>query len=182
MNSLQNATLVGIDIEKMNPVLKEYLSEEKEVWCSNEKFPFERYDGESVDINFTLNKYNHHQTKNIVSYLQGDKFSPILWKQLQGNKFDIIFSDAFHSPESIRSEFKFLKKYDLLNTESLIMIWDDLDRPEMQREFKLICEELSKNYGPESSYALYNLMGTYGGEDNGIHTIGVFRSKRSLED
>lgn len=175
LNALTNAKLYGIDIEVINPVLEKILSDKKEIWQSENKYEFQKYGGKLEHIYYSLAHYKFNSSNNEVYYMRGDKFSRDLWKSLAGNKFNIIFSDAFHHPESIRSEYNYMVEFDLFDNDRCTMIWDDLDKPEMKIEFKNICIDLQKKYGPDSQYALYKLHGTYGGEE-GIHTIGIFQS------
>lgn len=171
---LENATLYGMDIEEMNPVLSVPLSNEQLIWKSEQPYNFTNARGEVVKKIYTLRKFQFKENNNTIYYLSGDKFNNVLWDNLKGIKFNIIFSDAFHKPESIRDEFEVLKNFDLIDKENFLMVWDDLGNAEMQSVFLNICEELTSGIfqGKKSMFRLYDLHGTYAG----VHKIGLFCS------
>ena len=57
---------------------------------------------------------------NYIQYLCGDVFDENSWGKLRGQKFNIIFSDAFHSPKGLKFEYEMLKKYQLSNSNIAI--------------------------------------------------------------
>ncbi len=172
-SGLENSTLYGMDIEEMNPVLAEALTAKELMWTSDAHDFTDRH-GAVVKKIYTLHKFRQSTSNNIVNYLSGDKFNSMVWDRLNGVKFNIIFSDAFHKPESIRDEFEVLKSRNLFDPDNFLMIWDDLDSIEMQRVFSDICKELTTVIfsGRKSMHKLYNLHGTYAG----LHKIGLFCS------
>jgi len=174
IHSFRNAKIFGMDIEEMNPLLNNALLNKKQVWKSKNLYSFKTFNGKEVKIPYYINEYESKVNNNKVTYLRGDKFSPLLWENLKGQKFNIIFSDAFHNPESIQSEFEYIKDYGLYDPENFIMIWDDLDRVDMQKKFIEISQWFSYQFTGSSGFKIYDIIGTYGGDNNGIHKVGVF--------
>jgi hypothetical protein len=89
--------------------------------------------------------------------------------KLKGNKFNIVFSDALHSPKAILFEFEMLVKYDLLD-KRFIIVWDDLVG-KMKNSFFRIIKKYDKKYDIKDIY-LMNINGWIG-ENEAPHTVGL---------
>jgi hypothetical protein len=139
INFLNSSHVVGFDIEEINPVLENFLTAKEII----EKWPTDTDSKKITESSFT--EYEYPSRNNKVDYLSGDVFDENAWRKLTGMKFNIIFSDALHSPEAISHEYKMLKKYDLIDTEGFILLWDDLVGP-MQSAFKEIWNDISSRY------------------------------------
>lgn len=165
-NFLQNGSLTGFDIEEMNPILEARFSDRTAIsrWATMET---SMKKGES-----SLTSYRF-QT-NQVRYLSGDIFDESSWARLAGEKFNVIFSDAFHSPDALRFEYEMLKRYRLVADEQFIMIWDDLGG-EMMREFLRIYDAMKAEYGLTSANFSLNAYRGWVGEYEPKHMIGVIR-------
>jgi len=116
INSLRNANIIAYDINPVNPNFDYlYNKEEKKMkmgtFEDNQIYYFEGSVTEENDFK--------------------------LFKDHINKKFNIIFSDAMHTPEGIRSEFDNLIKDNL--DDRFILYYDDLD-------FKGLEEEVSKIY------------------------------------
>jgi hypothetical protein len=177
--ALENSTLYGLDIEAINPALAGRLSQPELVWKSEQRYDFTNRDGKKVHKTYTSQKFHFVPASNTIYYLSGDKFNSVVWDQIKGIKFNIIFSDAFHRPDSIKNEYNFLKGNDLINTNNFMMVWDDLDSVEMQNAFFEICDELTRDVfkSKKTMFKLYDLHGTYAG----LHKIGLFCSFQHRE-
>ncbi len=128
----------------------------------------------------SLKRYLFKENNNVVYYLSGDKFHEDLWRQLTNNKFTLIFSDACHKPESIESELEFLLKYDLIDDDEFIMLWDDINSP-LVPVFRENIAKLNRIFKKSQTYsAIWELHGTYGGDKLGKHKVGVFIYKENL--
>jgi hypothetical protein len=104
-----------------------------------------------------------------VDYLCADVWDENSWAKLKGNKFNIIFSDALHTPEAILFEFEMLVKFELL-AEKFIIIWDDLVG-KMQKSFYKIIRKYDQKYQIKDIYLL-DING-WVGEHEKPHTVGV---------
>jgi hypothetical protein len=128
LNALNNAGLTGFDIEEINPVLADRLSS-----MSRTEWPTP-----SDSIKKTpssLSTYTFDTKK--VNYLSADVWDANSWSKLEGNKFNLVFSDALHTPQAILFEFEMLVKYRLLD-ERFVIVWDDLVGKMRNSFFKII--------------------------------------------
>jgi hypothetical protein len=107
---LTRSTLVGFDIEKINPVLEGMFSGRQAV------------DG-------MVTGYSHSSNGNSIRYLCGDLRDGRAWEKLSGTPFTIIFSDAVHDPEWVLHEFRMIERLGLRDRGEFIMVWDDLAGP-----------------------------------------------------
>ena len=178
---LDNAIIAGFDIEKINPILSNLFEFQENLWTCKYSNNFLSFSGKIAELRYSLTQYRLRQNKNKIMYLRGDKFKMDCWNQLQGNQFNIVFSDACHIPESLNSELDFLLKLGLVSEKEFVMLWDDLDG-EMIHAFKKAVEKLKNHFGSSNTFSrMYRIHGTYGGKSQlGIHNIGVFISAPSL--
>ena len=159
-----NSTLTGFDIEEINPVLEAQFSEgtTDDRWTTK--------DGSMKKGESSLKSYRHKT--NRVRYLSGDIFDEGAWARLAGEKFNVIFSDAFHSPDALRIEYEMLKRHDLINREQFIMMWDDLGG-KMTGEFLHIYDDMRSEYGLTGSSLALNTYQGWMGEGVPKHMIGI---------
>ena len=180
---LENSSIWGLDIEEINPILEQFYSNKKTIWESDNFFDFKSKHGLKVKKKFTLNEYLEDKNQNKIYYLSGDKFENKLWERLKGEKFNLIFSDAFHTPNSIKTEMDFLIKYDLINKNNFIMIWDDINpnNPDMVTSLLSIGEKLNKIFSNNQTFfSLFKIHGTFSGDINGFHNMGIFISDSNI--
>jgi len=71
----------------------------------------------------TLSMYT--KNTNTIKYLSGDIWDISSWERLKNAKYNVIFSDAFHSKEALLHEFNMMSQFDLL-ADQFVIIWDDL--------------------------------------------------------
>ena len=67
------------------------------------------------------------------------------WNTLSrlGIQFNVIFSDALHSPAGVESEFMQIQERALLDTAApFAMMWDDCET-QLQQPFRKICSQFS---------------------------------------
>lgn len=133
LNQIQDAIAIGFDIEKLSPVLRNQLKNETllDTWKTVSKMKKEQYS--------SLSEYTFNDS--IVQYISGDIFQEDSWKRLEGKKFNLIFSDAFHEPRALFIEHEMLEKFNLLDADEFIMIWDDLGG-EMEKAFYRIYSKM----------------------------------------
>ena len=159
-NPLAKGKFTGFDIEEINPVIERKLDlKDRTEWVtpatSIKKIPS------------SLKRYGYGGKE--VSYLSADVWDVNSWSRLEGNKFNLIFSDALHTPEAILFEFEMLVKFGLLG-ERFVIVWDDLVG-KMERSFHKIIRKYNEVYGIRDIY-LVKING-WVGEHEGAHTVGI---------
>jgi hypothetical protein len=160
LNGLNNSDLVGFDIEDIYPVIeKKLLTKSSSNWSTP--------DNSIKKTDSSLKKYTYKT--NTVSYLSADVWDENSWEKMNGKKFNIVFSDALHTPEAILFEFEMLVKYDLL-ADKFVIVWDDLV-DEMQKSFYQIIEKYDRKYKIKDKY-LISVNG-WVGQFEGKHTVGI---------
>ena len=163
INFLNNANIVGFDIEDMNPILERNLLKEKVTEWNLENNSLRKKPATLTSYSFSTNNIN---------YLAGDILDENCWKKLAGNKFNIIFSDALHEAQAILYEYNMLKKYDLLNDE-FIFLWDDLNYV-MVNSFLEIANDLKKTHKGNGSLNVYTFkINGWLGQHFQKHDVGL---------
>jgi len=161
MNGLNDkSNLYGFDIENINPILEKKIQIiKRDLWDTPLK--------SIKESQSSLTSYKYFQ-KNIV-YVCGDVWDSFTWEKLSGQKFNIVFSDALHTPEAIQFEFEQLVKYSLLDKE-FIIVWDDLEN-EMETAFYKIIRKYKKHFNIKEIYLLK--LNGWIGEHERKHNIGL---------
>jgi hypothetical protein len=158
----KNSRLTGFDIENINPVLEnEFSFKSKTVWDPEIK---SIRTGKS-----TLTEYAY-QSNNIF-YLAGDIWDESCWRKLNGQQFNIIFSDALHDPKALLWEYKMINKFNLL-ADNFIFIWDDLNSG-LENSFKKIVLDFKKRGDPELKSWLIKINGWLGENYPVKHDLGI---------
>lgn len=179
---LRDAVLVGIDIEDINPILEHLLGPGTLVWKSAEAYPFTKFDGTEAWKKFSLMEFSQHERGNTIFYLSGDKFERALWERLEGKSFNLIFSDAHHTQRSLETEFTFLTQYGLIDSDEFIMLWDDVSDdvlPAVARATTVLRQQFSSS---RPYTAVIDIHGTYGGGEQGLHSVAVFVHDKALSE
>jgi hypothetical protein len=165
---LKDALIVGMDIEEINPVLEKYLTEKRVLATWDEQFE-DRW-GRQRDKRSSLSRYACPPGSNTVLYISGNKFNAETWAPLREHRFNLIFSDACHRPESVESEMAMIRENSLIDGDEFILFWDDLGG-RMTEMFSRIARQLCEEYGfGEEAVRIYELRGTYG--KKGTHLVG----------
>jgi hypothetical protein len=160
---LSNAKLVGLDIEELNPILRDQFST-----CVNVEEPSSPYLVETlskglVEKRTSLKRLTSRDRGNTFEYLSGDQFLDSTWALLSGKSFNLIFSDGVHTAEALRKELYFLLKYKLIDQNRCVMFWDDLQSVAMQSAFlenaRTLCKMFERD---DSAISLFQLHGSYG--------------------
>lgn len=160
LNTLPQARLTAFDIEEINPVLaRRFISRSKTEWETPAK---------SVKKNrSSLSEFSFGGKE--VSYLSGDVWDSNSWAKLEGNSFNLVFSDALHSPQAILFEFEMMVKYRLLG-ERFVIVWDDLVG-KMKNSFFKIIRRYNETYGIKDIYLLE--VNGWVGQHEGAHSVGI---------
>lgn len=165
INFLKNTTLIGFDFEEINPILEKF-------FCNHNKIAeWPTVTNSMKKTQSSLHKYMYQPSANTIFYLNGDVLDESSWKQLAGKKINLIFSDAFHTPEAILREYMMIEKYDLLDNEC-IMVWDDLN-DDMIWAFNMIFERMQKKFGLSSSARTIIQIRGWLGIHEALHNVGV---------
>jgi hypothetical protein len=167
-NGLQDASLLGFDIEEINPVLRAHFEVlERREWST---MPSSLKQTPS-----SLTVMRHHRRSNDVEYLCGDVFDRASWAQLAGRQFNLVFSDAFHSPDALLHECEMWLDHQLLDPDEVIIMWDDLDG-DMADAFRESCRRLARRRpGLRHTRFVVPLRGWLG-ENWTHHQVGFFLS------
>lgn len=158
VNNLSQA--FGFDIEEIYPILEQKL-------IFHNKSEWEPMIGSLKSTNSSLKEYTFNN--NLVNYISADVWDEASWKKLCGRQFNVIFSDALHTPEAILFEFEMIMKYNLL-ADRFVIIWDDLVGV-MQKSFHKIIEKYNAKINLKDAYLL-NVNGWVGQYEE-QHTIGI---------
>jgi len=160
LNALDNTQFSAFDIEEINPVLARRLSAgTRTEWDTP---------GKSIKKNKSSLSQFTYKT-NTVNYISGDVWDANSWAKMEGNKFNLVFSDALHTPEAILFEFEMLVKYGLL-ADRFIIVWDDLVG-KMQHSFFKIIRKYNKVYQIKDIYLLE--INGWVGKNEGPHSVGL---------
>ena len=178
---VSGATFVGIDVEEINPVIREHFDTCEQSWRAEKAYLIETLSRGLVSKTATSHRLTSRLTGNILEYLSADQFNDDTWASLKGHQFNLIFSDGVHTPEALRTELQFLIKHDLIDRSRLVMLWDDLNHPDMQAAFvdnaKALCGIFKRG---DEAFSLYELRGSYCDYDcNGrsiTRPMGIFSS------
>jgi hypothetical protein len=171
-NSFSSVSLTGFDIESINPRLEQMLDfVSASTWSGPAKSMRESL---SVDMNFNLSGND-----NNVRYLAADVFDAKAWDRLSGQKFNVIFSDAFHSPDTLVHEFEMIIEHDLIDSDEFVLVWDDLNGS-MVGAFDQICSKLRSVYRlpPRNQFLLH--MNGWLGRNWDKHPVGFLVNGHSF--
>jgi hypothetical protein len=156
------AAFVAIDVEEINPVIRQHFDTCEEFWRAESPYPVETLSNGLVSKTATVQRLKSQRSGNTLEYVSADQFNDDTWARLKGHRFNLIFSDGVHSPDALRAELRFLIKHDLIDRDRLIMFWDDLAHPQMQAAFvhnaKTLCRMFNRG---DDAFALYQLRGSY---------------------
>lgn len=164
---LRNSNITGVDIEEINPKLEQLIGTGNVLssWVNSDNFA-------SAKLNpSTLKEYRIKETGNLVSYYSADIWDEILWKKLSNKKFNLIFSDAFHSEEALMHEYEMMKKFDLISEEFLI-VYDDLHYGSMKKAVEDIAIDLSNTRNQLIDLKFF-LVNGWCGINESKHLIGL---------
>ncbi len=140
-NNVENSDIVAFDINDVNPNFNDLKKIEKN---NNNLFYFK---------GSVLNKTDAENFK-------------IFYK----NKFDIVFSDALHEPDAVRSEFELIIKNNL--KKEFLIYYDDLDFPGLENELYSIKSQLENSINREVNFYTFKIYGWIG-QNEKLHKNGI---------
>lgn len=160
----RDAELVAVDVEDINPALARLLTPAgREEWptmaCSVRDRP-------SIQSSYRLGS-------NKIDYIAGDLFDAATWDRLTGRTFNLIFSDAFHSPDALLMEWRNISERGILAEGPFAMVWDDMYSKGMRSAFYEIARDvMALRPGTIPSLEIYQ---GWVGKRERDHPIGVLR-------
>lgn len=194
-NFLQNGIVVGMDIERPNKSFENFFSNRRQVdfwdaftpaaipydhqqwfkkyhftsdWLKDRCSGAKKYQKKNLYLS-----YNYLPRNNEVYYLSGNIFDESVWERCgnSGFKFNLIFSDAFHSGDSVLYEYEMLQKYDLFNKDSFVFVWDDLN--EITDGFNRIWNNLKEIYPGQLYRFVMRTRAWIGVHEKDPHYVGL---------
>jgi hypothetical protein len=172
LQRVRDAQLTGFDIEDINPVLESVLHKTSRVeW---ETLPTSIRKKPS-----SLTAYEFAQNRNSVRYVAGDLFDDASWMKLRGGRFNLIFSDAFHSSEALMQEWRMIKSLELLDSAEFVVLWDDLGNRHMRAAFHEIVGDMRDVFGIRTIEAGIELYRGWLGRHEMHHPVGFARKSPS---
>jgi hypothetical protein len=162
--AVSDSELVAVDIEDINPALERQLAFiDRETW-----------DGAAGSMRTRPSSHTVYRLDgNRVEYVAGDLFQSATWQRLRGRKFNLVFSDAFHSPEALLMEWENISRLQLLAEGPFAMIWDDLSSKGMRDAFYQIAGALKRSRA-KVAVSLEFYQGWVGKRER-LHPIGLVR-------
>lgn len=101
-----------------------------------------------------------------LRYLAADEFNAIAWQRLRAHNaepFDLIYSDALHTPDALLFEASQLLHLSLVNLQGFAIVWDDCAGSMVTQAVCPILELLRKQPGvPLVHFARYSIGGWTG--------------------
>jgi hypothetical protein len=167
-NHFRNAALTAFDIEEINPRLLSHYQFE-----SRREFPTFSESIKKTPSSYSTFRDPAHD--NAIGYLCGDVFDGGAWTQLAGRKFNLVFSDAFHSAAALKFEAKKLLEHKLLNDQAVVIVWDDLHNS-MADAFREICKDFKHSRPACRSHSFIAPLKGWLGENWEDHPVGFFLS------
>jgi hypothetical protein len=159
-NGLEDGEVTGFDIEEIYPVIEKRLNfMESDEWIT--------MPGSIKKNRSSFKKFTYKDKP--VNYISADVWDENSWSKLQGNKFNLVFSDALHSAEAILFEFEMLTKYSLLD-DKFVIVWDDLVG-EMETAFYDIIKKYNYKYSIKDKYLLK--INGWVGQHEEKHSVGI---------
>lgn len=167
INFLENSNITGVDIEEINPNLEELIGNGSIIssWMSDNNFVSMKLSPSS------LKEYKIEESRNLVNYYSADIWDEFLWKKLSEKKFNLIFSDAFHSEEALIHEYKMMKEFDLID-EEFVIIYDDLHYGSMKKTVQDIATDFSNTRNQKFDLKFFLVNGWCGVHES-KHEIGI---------
>jgi hypothetical protein len=168
----------GLDLEKINPILKKLLFSLKFDEFKETTVPINLYQTSGINRNTNLNtilKWNN--SKNNIMYYESDVFDIDIWKHMD-KKYNIIFSDAFHEPHALLIEYNNLKNNNLIDLNKFIYCFDDLEdnkNGNMWGSVISIYNDISNTTGQKIFLKHYKVNGWIGNNES-KHNFGIISS------
>lgn len=155
----------GFDIEEINPALREHLQlESREEWRP--------LSGSLRKDPSSISHFTNRDTGQKVVYICADIFDGRAWRLLESGQFNLILSDALHSPEALDYEWIQMTTGAVFNPNEVVILWDDLDG-DMRRWFDRQASAISAELSIESRQVGTFFMNGWLGRREFPHRLGI---------
>jgi hypothetical protein len=162
LNRFQNSRLTAFDVENINPVLEGHL-------VKKESTQWDTMQGSMRLEKSTLTNYTFGSNEAV--YLAGDIWDKNSWSKLEGNKYNIIFSDALHDPKALLWEYEMIKQFKLLDQKFMI-IWDDLNHG-LEESFYEIGMNMKRDHKLGKDNIILGKINGWCGMHEQKHDVGI---------
>ena len=110
----------AFDIEEINPVLKQrFVGQSRDEWPSPP--------GSIKKTPASITRFVHPASGSKINYVCADIFDERAWQLLAGGGFNLVLSDALHTPQALDFEWQQMTKLNIFSPNQLAIMWDDLD-------------------------------------------------------
>lgn len=110
----------AFDIEEITPVLKRhFVEQDREEWPSPP--------GSIKKTASSITRFVHPPSGSRINYICADIFDERAWNLFAGVGFNVVLSDALHTPEALDFEWQQMMKMNIFSPTALAIMWDDLD-------------------------------------------------------
>lgn len=165
-----------LDIEQINPTLRHLLDSIEFTLTSEINIPVNLSVPSDIirskDTNTILTFANG---TNDITYYESDEFDNNIWKNMN-KQYNFIFSDAFHEPNALLTEYNRLKDNNLIDFNKFIYCFDDLgDAPDnclMWQAVISIYNDLKNITGQTLQLKHHSVNGWIGNNEH-KHNFGV---------
>jgi hypothetical protein len=174
----KGALVMAFDLEEINPAFERLLTPAKPPvlasWTEERLRP-------GVNTQRRVPGHEHVDTiKAFTSpaggelrYLSSDEFNAVGWEHLQkqGIAFDLIYSDALHTPDALLFEATQLLERGLINHKQFAFVWDDCEGTMVEGAVCPILAQLRKVPGaPPVHFNIFKIGGWMGDNEAKHHT------------
>lgn len=170
--NIKDWTISCIDIEKINPILRELLNKEFGQLTITEYESNSAYDSIRKDPSIYVYEWNQ------IKYYESDEFDLDLWIHMN-KQYNLIFSDALHEPHALIQEYTQLKEHNLLDKNGFVYCFDDLDADEeygkMWKAVKFIYNDICKFYRNLTVTLHHSIVNGWLGQHEGSHHFGIIK-------
>jgi hypothetical protein len=155
----------GFDIEEITPVLKQRLIQQsREEWPS----PPQSIKSGSASIS----RFVHAASGSNINYICADIFDEQAWKLLAGKGFNLVLSDALHTPQALDFEWRQMTTLNIFDPQETIIMWDDLDG-EMRDWFCAKQQAIAKHLAVDAGQVETLLLNGWFGRREFPHRLGL---------
>jgi len=110
----------GFDIEELTPVLKQhFVQQSREEWPSPEN--------SIKKAPSSISRFIHPDSGSKITYISADIFDARAWQLLANGRFNLVLSDALHTPEALDFEWQQMTTLNIFDPNEVVIMWDDLD-------------------------------------------------------
>jgi hypothetical protein len=155
----------AFDIEEITPVLKQRLVEQ-----SRDEWPSPS--GSIKKTASSLTRFIHPTSGSQINYICADIFDERAWTLLADRGFNLVLSDALHTPQALDFECRQITKLNILSPKSVAIMWDDLDG-EMKQWFNAKRPEIARHLGVDEKSVSTLFLNGWLGRREFPHRLGL---------